>query len=178
MFGILFIYLALSLSLSAKYPRNGKNLHWLAAPPLLITFLASKISSWFHWWLVKMTSVKFVLKLSVKVWVALSGSFFMGRVRSTLVSLCSFASFLWGFCHLRQFPSFTVLFSRKILYSAVVTWDFFCWLFGFDFYVSILFNMFFFGIRALYRWFSRDWSTIKYVLTAVLRFILIWNILC
>ena len=91
-----------------------------------------------------MTSVKFVLKLSVKVWVALSGSFFMGRVRSTLVSLCSFASFLWGFCHLRQFPSFTVLFSRKILYSAVVTLDFFCWLFGFDFYVSILFNMFFF----------------------------------
>ena len=178
MFGILFIYLALSLSLSAKYPRNGKNLHWLAAPPLLVTFLASKISSWFHWWLVKMTSVKFVLKLSVKVWVALSGSFFMGRVRSTLVSLCSFASFYGAFAISVSFPVLRFYFPEKFFTARLWHWTFFVGYSGLIFMFLSCLICFFFGIRALYRWFSRDWSTIKYVLTAVLRFILIWNILC
>jgi len=76
--------------------------------------------------------------LGSSVWVVLYGSCSLNTC--IIVQL---RVFLWGFCHLRQFPSFTVLFSRKILYSAVVTLDFFCWLFGFDFYVSILFNMFF-----------------------------------
>lgn len=172
------IHLSCSLSLSAKYPRNGKNLHWLAAPPLLITFLASKISSWFHWWLVKMTSVKFVLKLSVKVWVALSGSFFMGRVRSTLVSLCSFASFYGAFAISVSFPVLRFYFPEKFFTARLWHWTFFVGYSGLIFMFLSCLICFFFGIRALYRWFSRDWSTIKYVLTAVLRFILIWNILC